>query len=207
MSSGAKMNDVNIYRDGEYLVVPVENAVFPNRCVKTNREIDGREFRLTLDCASKSLINSDLKAVAGVAGVLTGGTSRLGMGALATAEFIATRRRVKLQVGLNDKYSNRFRKVKRYAWRLMAAGILVPTVMILLLGYFAPDWSFRNRIVIPIVGGTGFATFWIGVGLYIYYGMAILKPASLRENYAWLSGAGPDFLASLEQLPVDVPRP
>ena len=58
----------NIQRDGNMLVVPFENPVFPKRCVKTNLDVKECDFSVVIESSTTKLAQSDAGSAASVIG-------------------------------------------------------------------------------------------------------------------------------------------
>ena len=46
----------NLYRDGKWIVAPLERAEFPNRCVKTNAEVSQADFKVVSDLFPRQIL-------------------------------------------------------------------------------------------------------------------------------------------------------
>jgi hypothetical protein len=119
------MTTPNINRDGEYLVVPIEGAVFPGRCVKTNAPIDGPFYTLDTDLLwqqahvpetdDQQMANAIARSVFGATG-----------GAMLD---LSRKRRLRYEIGLSR---DRQRIAKRRWWTGLLLVIVGPILGIVL---------------------------------------------------------------------------
>lgn len=175
---------MNVYRDGELLVAPIKGAEFPNWCVVSNREVNGKfdyMETITRDSAAR----------------LAQRAAGHGSAVLATAAAIAALKRVTLQIGLSEDIASKFMRTKRRIVSAICIGAFLAFIAV--VGEFVME----ERSLTPakmvllaccllglllVIGGT--------IALVVYVRQP-LKLAQTDGTHVWLSGAGESFLASL----------
>ena len=117
-SQNADSLQPNVYRDGRCLVVPLEGAIFPKRCVKTNRPVDDADFAFEADLLRSQLQvpkSAGEQAADVAAGAIGGRAGR------AAVELI-NKRRLKFNIGLSDERRTRAQQRWRYGLGLAIGG-------------------------------------------------------------------------------------
>ena len=198
-SQNADSLQPNVYRDGRWLVVPLEGAIFPKRCVKTNRPVDDADFAFEADLLRSQLQvpkSAGEQAADVAAGAIGGRAGR------AAVELI-NKRRLKFNIGLSDERRTRAQQRWRYGLGLAIGG---PVLGIALGGGLAAGIGESNEtlaMTLAFVGvGIGMVLMIIGVVLFAIASMSLLRVIRSDATYVWLEGAHPEFLASLPESPV-----
>lgn len=182
----------NIQRDGNMLVVPFENPVFPKRCLKTNLEVNECDFSIVIESSTTKLAQSDAALAASVIG------GKVGLAGLAVAEMLATRKKLPLKIGLCDSKKSLFKKLKYGSFGCIPGGPAVAIAILTLHIQIAeaagkkPDLNMALAAV--ITGGVLFVT---GIVLFAIANLGVLRATQRSETHVWLEGACKDFLNSL----------
>lgn len=182
----------NIQRDGNMLVVPFENPVFPKRCLKTNLEVKECDFSIVIESSSLKLSQSDAALAA------TAVAGKAGRAGLAVAEMLATRKKLPLKIGLCDSKKSLFKKLKYGSFGCILGGpavafaILIPLIQIAEAAGKQPDLNIV--LAAAITGGVLFVT---GIVLFAIANLGVLRATQRSETHVWLEGACKDFLNSL----------
>lgn len=182
----------NIQRDGNMLVVPFENPVFPKRCVKTNLDVKECDFSVVIESSTTKLAQSDAALAASVIG------GQVGLAGLAVAEMLATRKKLPLKIGLCDSKKSLFKKLKYGSFGCLLGGPAVAIAILFLLIQIAeaagrkPDIGIALAAV--ITGGVLFVT---GIILFSIASTGVLRATQRSDTHVWLEGACKDFLNSL----------
>jgi hypothetical protein len=189
----------NVYRDGRWLVVPLEGAVFPRRCVKTNQPVDAASFAFEGDLLRQQLQvpkSAGEEAADAAAGTLAGGVGQV-------AVELINKRRLKFNIGLSDERQTRSRQRGRYGLGLAIGG---PILGFALGGGLAAAVGQSNEtlaLTLAFVGvGIGMVLMIIGLVLFGMASMSLLRVIRSDGTYVWLEGAHPTFLATLPESPV-----
>lgn len=188
----------NIQRDGNMLIVPFENPVFPKRCVKTNLDVKECDFSVVIESSTTKLAQSDAALAASVIG------GKVGLAGLAVAEMLATRKKLPLTIGLCDSKKALFKKLKYGSFGCLLGGPAVAIAILFLLIQIAeaagkkPDLNMVLAAV--ITGGILFVT---GIILFAIASTGVLRATQRSDTHVWLEGACKDFLNSL---PTYVPQ-
>ncbi len=182
----------NIQRDGNMLVVPFENPVFPKRCLKTNLDVAECDFPIVIESSSLKLSQSD----AALAATAVGG--KAGRAALTLGEMLATRKKLPLKIGLCDSKKSLFKKLKYGSFGCLlgspavAFAILIPLIQIAEAAGKKPDLNIALAAV--IIGGVLFLT---GLILFAIANLGVLRATQRSDTHVWLEGACKEFLDAL----------
>ena len=189
----------NVYRDGRWLVVPLEGAVFPRRCVKTNQPVDAASFPFEADLLPLQIEvpqSAGEEAAEAAAGTLAGGVGQVAL------ELI-NKRRLKFNIGMSDERQRRLRHRWRYGVGLAIAGPILGSVVG--GGLAAAVGQSNETLAMTLVflgAGMGTALMIVGLALFGMLSIPVLRVARSDGTYVWLEGAHPDFLATLPESPV-----
>lgn len=184
----------NVYREGKQLVVPIEGAVFPKRCVKTNAELEAADYRLVLDLLPAQIHGppTAIQQVAELAAVLLHPAARV--------LELAGKRRLRFTVGLSPQRQASNRRNKRCGLLLVIVGPLLGVVLGAILANNFPNQDGSPLLVAPLVGlAAAVLVMLAGIVLFGVGSMAIVRVSRSDGRHVWLDGAGSDFLASLPQ--------
>jgi hypothetical protein len=157
----------NARTDGKYVVVPVEGARLPLRCVKTNAPVTAAEAK------PKTLYwYPPLLAITILLNLL-----------IFLILYLIFRKRVQLDIPLSAAGRSQLRKHAAIAW----LEILI-AVACFITGLVEPSlaWLIAPAFVLFITGM-----------LYGNYKATKLRVAKLRQGEVWLAGTCPEFRASL----------
>lgn len=158
----------NARRDRKYVVVPAGQPRLPLRCIKTNSPVTPAQCRRrTLYWYSPWIALSILISIL-----------------IFLILYLVLRKKVVIEIPLSDAGRKRVRLHAAIAWLagLGAIGLVVA-------GFSAPE-------SLGLLAVAGLLLFLAALVYGSYKGTA-LRVAKLRNGEAWLSGAGPEFLASL----------
>lgn len=169
----------NCFRDGKYIVVPYPNAQFPNRCVKTNREVDAADYKLVFSLPphmQKGYRDSHIQLI--------------------EAAKVVQMKRITVQVGLCKELQRSRERLQVFA--------LICCVLGLTLG-LGSAFSMGPTSGLPskIVGLTGLVFLVCGVLAYVYHSYSFLTLCVFDGERLRISGASRKFL---ESLPTQVRR-
>lgn len=171
------------YQDGRRLVVHTHAAQLPAYCVKTNEADPGLWHPLKLEWVP----NAVMWAVLGGA---------IGM---AIAKSM-TGKKVQLSIPIKPEVLARHKSSYRIGWGLICGGLFL-----FILGIFGfaltVDQNESASMALGIAGGAGILLTLIGVIFMLVMHRPLLKVWQVRQDYAWLDGAHPEFLAALPQWP------
>jgi hypothetical protein len=182
-------SEPNVYRDRNWLVAPVENAVFPYRCVKTNNLVEAPNYSFIAD-----LLPQHFGPVSGSEG--------------SALLSIARKRRLKYSIGLSSDLQAKANS----RWRWGLAMVVFSPLVAIALGAGAlivTEKLFgKPSFVLGIAGGAvGFTLFVVGIVLFAMSTHAILRVIRSDGNYVWLDGAHVAFLMQLPESPEKWERP
>jgi hypothetical protein len=156
--------------DGTFLVL-TDRTALPQRCVRTNRPVSEREYRII-----------DLR-------YLPGGL-RIAMclmpAFLLFAPFVV-RNRCRVQTGISKQVRNRYLFRKLVAGLLIIGSLLAPFVLLVLN---------RSAAALLMVSLFPFL-FWGGFILLILFSSPLTIHRHAGEHF-WLNGCSPEFLESLQ---------
>ena len=150
---GSSESNVNVFRDGQLLVAPLEDAVFPNRCMKTNEPVESADFNFIGD-----LFPSQVNIPKSAAGRAARAAEQAVFGGGVVTELIR-KRRVEFRIGLAAAQQARSKWLWRYGLALIAACPLVIFALVVTAQVFdlaerlgvAGDPNGRPSSVMPIV--------------------------------------------------------
>jgi len=188
----------NIYQDGRWVVVPVEDPVFPARCIKTNAPVKGTSYVFEADLLRNQLQvpkSGGEQAAQAAARVLFG---KVG----GAAVDLMSKRRLKFNIGLSDEREALAKK----RWRLGIAFVIVGPILAVVLGAGAAQMTERMNgspsLPLAIAGGTvGMLLMVAGIVLCAMASRSTLIVIRSDGKYVWLEGACDDFRASLPESP------
>ena len=188
----------NLCRDGNWLVVPIENAVFPNRCIKTNQPVESPTYLFVTDLLWQQVQvpeSGGQQAANAAAKALFGGVG----GAVLD---LARKRRLKYQIGLSEEYQVKAKKRFRWGLALVVLGPILSVVLGTILGVLTQS-IFGHPIVPLILGGfaLGFIMMLVGIILFAISSMGILQVKRSDGRSVWFDGANREFLATLPESP------
>jgi hypothetical protein len=203
----------NVARDGEYLVAPLWNAVFPARCVQTNQSVPAADFEFQTDLMPNQVSTTGMTSMAGAAaeGFLHGLTGTNVGGVLRGIDNLVGTQRLSYRIGLSQEAQDRYNFRWQYGIGLCIAGPIFGVA-----GMIAVGWLLNSvlKISIDIVGpimiaamGLGMAGLLAGVILFALSKIAVLSVVRSDGNLVWFSGADRRFLASLPLSPVKFTPP
>lgn len=157
----------NARADGKYVVVPVEGARLPLRCVKTNTPVTAAEAK------PKTLYwYPPLLALTILLNLL-----------IFLILYLIFRKRVQIDIPLSTAGRSQLRKHAAIAWAMVLGGVACVIT------------SIANESFIGLLA-PAFILFITGM-LYGNYKATKLRVAKLRNGEAWLAGTCPEFRASL----------
>lgn len=119
-----------VYRHRDILVVDLEKARFPNRCVVTNEVVDGPMFRYREKISAQKAQTMSRNAASVAEGFATGAVFGAGtpvvalpIVVLAPVAILAAMKTVILQFGLSESRLQKHHKRRRLALRLIFGGL------------------------------------------------------------------------------------
>ncbi len=166
------IDDNDMWRLGKLLIVR-KNAKFPNRCIKTNVPTTRRLKRKLVwhHWAYYLIILLNIIIYVVVA--------------------LIVQKRATIYVGLSEQQIRKRRWIILTAWLSVFLGFGM--IIIGILGSPNTTWSL-------VVFLTGIAVFFFGI-LFGLFGSRIVVPTRITDDYIWLKGACPEFLAELPVWP------
>jgi hypothetical protein len=165
--------------DGKFLVLPTRTAL-PQRCVRTNRPVSERDYRV-LDLP---YLPRGLRIVMCLVPAF-----------LLFAPFVV-RNRCRVQAGISRQVRNRYLLRKLVAGMLISGSLITPFVLIALN---RPDAAMVMASLFPLL-------FWGGFILLLLFGSPLTIQRRAGEHY-WLDGCSAEFLKSLGVLGEESPGP
>ncbi|MCO6456561.1 MAG: hypothetical protein J5I93_14785 [Pirellulaceae bacterium] len=163
-----------LWRDGRLLVMH-RQAELPDRCVKSNEPAHGRRLKRNLSWHHPAVY------LALLANILIYAILATVLGKRAT-----------IQIGLTQQW------IVRRRWRMLIAWLLVLLCSGLFVAGIMLSDSLRENAVWPIVlGGVGV----IAAAVYGVIACRLVHPKKMSDEYIWLQGVHPDFLAALPPWP------
>lgn len=171
MSSTLQPMKGGLWREGNLLVMHKE-ATLPDRCVKSNQPCQ-RRLRRNLSWHHPAISLSIL------AGVLI----YIILAAILT-------KKATIQIGLSDEWFSRRRRRIATAWVIVLAGLAM-----VVLGFSAQNYS-----VSPLLVFGGFISPLIGL-IFGTLTARMVAPKRITDQYVWIKGVHPDFLAELPPMP------
>ncbi len=167
-----------LYRKGDQLVMR-KDAYLPARCVKSNQPVEGRRLKRKLSWFHPLIYLSLL------AGVL-----------IFAILAIVLQKRATIYIGLSPEW---FRKRRRALWIGWVMGLLG---LATLIGSIVILAAFEDRAA--WVGLAGLLSSLVLIFAAAIYGSAasrMVSPVRITDDYVWLKGIHPDFLADLPPWP------
>jgi hypothetical protein len=199
---GQRVLQPNIYRDGKWIVAPLEGAVFPKRCVKTNLLVEGPRYHLEADLL-RSQIQTPRSLDETAVNVLTQALFGTAGGALAD---LARKRRLIYRISLCENEQDRSVQRRRYGLALVVAGPILGFVLAMATVFLAEQMGRQPSFGVALVGiGIGMAVMAAGVVLFGLSTHSVLRVRRSNGAYVWLEGAHPQYLASLPVFPEPQP--
>jgi hypothetical protein len=167
---------VGVFRLGKQLVMH-RTAILPNRCVKSNEPVD--QLRLVRSLSW----HHPLVYLTLLINIL-----------VFIIVALAVRKQATIRVGLSDEWFRKRRMAILIGWTFGLLGIAI--VVVSLMNTLGP-------------GGSGYAGLGIVCGLVMLLAAAIfgivraqiVRPARITNEYIWLTGVHPDYLAELPEWP------
>ena len=163
-----------IFRQGDVLVVH-KNAELPNRCIKSNEPATRRLKR-------QLYWHHPLLYLLILANLL-----------IYVIVAMIVRKKAKLYVGLSEKYHRRRINNMMMAWAWAFGGIALFIVGVSQAGPQGSILAF-GMLLGPIMLITG--------ALWGLYGCRVVYPKLIDNEYVWLKGVCPQFLAEYEEIPI-----
>ncbi len=183
-----------IARDGRYLVVPIEGARFPRRCVKTNKDVERSNFLVELDLLPQVVRRPDSsgqQVARGLADGLLGGAG----GAMLD---LANKQRLSYYIGLTDRLQGRSVWLWRIGLALVIASPSISMAISVLAAIIRGDMTTDATSGIIVI--VSFAVTLIpGLVMFGMSTMGILQVDHSDGKSVWLRGAGSDFLDTLPE--------
>jgi hypothetical protein len=167
-----------VWRDGRCLVMH-KQARLPDRCVKSNQPAGGRRLRRTLSWHHPVIY------VAILAGLL-----------IYIILALVLRQTATVYIGLSDEWAARRRRRIILAWSLVLLGcLLVPAA-----AFLAESRPRALSLVLlspPLI---------LGAAFYGLLGARMVAPVRITQDYVWLKGVHPDYLAAQPDLAAHRPQ-
>lgn len=165
----AAAGQTNARADGKRVVVPVQGARLPMRCVKTNEPVAASDMQ------TKTLYwCSPFVALAALLNLL-----------IVLILYLVLRKKVVLDIPATPAAR---RKTRQHGF--IALGIALLGVAAFVLPFFAPRGAIYAFIPLGIVLLLGAAIWSVRRG-------TLLRVTKIKNGYAWLAGATPEFVSSL----------
>jgi hypothetical protein len=171
---------VGVCREGNLVVLPKNFSTLPQRCVKCNGEVSGPyHWNKTLYWHNPALYIMIL-----FPGLL-----------IYAIVAIIVRKSAKVDASLCEHHGRQRGNRILTGW-LIAVGGIASIIAAIYFGNL-PN-SDPTQILGPILGWLGglmilFSLFWA------IFAVRVLRPQKIDDRFAWLAGAGPEFLDSLPQ--------
>ena len=172
MATMAEPASGGVWRQGKLLVMH-KRAALPDRCVKSNLPADGRRLKRSL------YWHSPWVYVTILAGVLVYAVLAL-----------ILRKRAVIQIGLSEKWARKRRRSIAIAW-----GLVLGSVAMFVIGAGIDNDDFCALLILLSI-----ITFF-GGAIYGLLAARVVTPVRIDDEYVWLKGVHPDFLAALPELP------
>jgi hypothetical protein len=169
-----------VFRKGNQMVMH-KLAKLPDRCVKSNRPAGGLRLCRKLSWHYPLVY---LALFFGIAGLL-----------IYVILAIVLSKRATIHVGLSEEWFRKRRRTILIGWLLVLFGIaaLVASIVVICNSYVVPAWAGWG---IPL----GLVMF-LGGAIYGLIASRMVAPARMTDEYIWLKGVHPDFLADLPLWP------
>jgi hypothetical protein len=168
-----------LWRKGNQLVMHKE-AHLPARCVKSNQPIEGRRLKRKLTWFHPLIYLSLL------AGVL-----------IFAILAIVLQKKATVYIGLSPEWYRRRRRALWAGWiiGLFGLAILIGSIVVLSNSNDKdPPWAGLLGLLFGIITGL------VGA-IYGSAGSRMVAPVRITDDYVWLKGVHPDFLADLPPWP------
>lgn len=167
----AEMVGQGLYRKGRELVMH-KQAVLPDRCVKSNEPANGRRLRRNLYWHHPAIYLTILISLL-----------------IYIILALILQKRARIDIGLSDRWFRKRRRGILIAWLLFLVGVVLIVVG---CASSAPHAGWA----IPV--GLALALF---AAIYGLIAARLVVPARITNEYVWLKGVHPDFLATLPPWP------
>jgi hypothetical protein len=168
-----------LWRKGNQLVMH-KQANLPARCVKSNEPIEGRRLKRKLTWFHP-LIYLSLQAGVLIFAILA----------------IVLQKRATIYIGLTSEWHRRRRRALWAGWiiGLLGLAVLIGSIVVLCNSRDSdPPWAgllgLLSGIIVILVGA-----------IYGSAGSRMVTPVRITDDYVWLKGVHPDFLADLPPWP------
>lgn len=171
----------NIYRDGKLIVAPVENAVFPNRCVKTNETVASADYSIAFEVVVRNRGEKVPESKIELA-----------------ARVMANRRKILMNIGLCDEKKKRSKFLKTLGLVLVTAGPILAFILAVIASPSDQSGGGGEFGVMSFVMmGIGFAIMIAGLILFALSSGSVLQVDDCFEHRIKLTGACSEFLNEL----------
>jgi hypothetical protein len=191
---------MNLQRDGDCIVVPIDNPEFPKRCIKTGTQLDSIDFPIAIDVIRQHAGNESAE----LAGAVLGGQT--GRNAVKVAAGLKNKTRFSCNIALSGQIQAKKRRLKRASIVTM---LLVPVVFAVVASLVAMEiFAIPNDlpdIYALIIGGVAVATIFLGVALFAVSDNTVLREKRNDGQRIWLIGACSEFLGGLPAFDPDTP--
>jgi hypothetical protein len=168
----AEPEDGGVWRQGKLLVMH-KRATLPDRCVKSNRPAHGRRLKRDLYWHHPAIYLTILIALVYI--ILA----------------VVLQKRAVIHIGLSSEWFAKRRRAILIGW----GSVLVAIAMVVLGIATANEYSHALALIpmSPLV-------FLVGT-IYGLVAARMVAPKRIADDYVWLKGVHPDFLASLPEWP------
>jgi uncharacterized membrane protein YhaH (DUF805 family) len=162
-----------LYRQGHLLVMH-KQAVLPNICIKSNQPAQGRLKRNLYWHHPAIYIAVFVSPLIYV--VLA----------------LVLRHRAVIEIGLSQEWFSRRRRAILIGWLTVLAGlaVLIAVLALDISRHPMPGWAILAGLVVAVVGA-----------IYGLVAARMVAPTKITNNYVWLKGVHPAFLAPLSEWP------
>jgi hypothetical protein len=169
-----------VFRSGNQLVMH-KLAKLPDRCVKSNQPADGQRLRRKLSWHHPLVF---LALIFGLIGLL-----------VYIILAVVLSKKATIDVGLSEEWFRKRRRAILIGWLsvLLGIAVLAGSIAIVVNPNCQAPWVGWG---IPL----GLAMF-LGGAIYGLMASRMVAPARITEEYVWLKGVHPDYLADLPPWP------
>lgn len=213
-----QLTQPNIYRDGKSIVVPRAGAIFPSRCIKTNRPVANADFSFRLKLIATHYVNRPILdhsvVVDGIVGMAKGaqlagsavGGVAGGAALLGHVAMVAMSPVIDLRFGLDARRQKSYTLHRWIARGTIVLGVVAifAALMMLFIVASRPASPSQKSVdgILGILFAGGGAAFLIGVFYHMIVARPLLNHQSYDDQFAWLTGANADFRESLPEFPL-----